>query len=286
MALEQLQTRFVEKLQSVKNLPEKASLFEPIFYVINNPGKRIRPQIVLTTTQIFGGSLEDALDPALAVECIHLYSCIHDDLPCMDDDDFRRNQPSLHKAYGESLALLTGDFFLTFAFQLLAECSLSAEKKSSLISVLSQKSGALGMIAGQTMDIQSDNLSIKEEEILFMHERKTAALLEAAALFGAIIGSSTQEEKKRIESFARALGVGYQITDDVLDQTGKFSTLGKPIGSDEKNAKATSVCMYGLAKAQEKASFWYDEALESLNKIEKNTDALKDLTRCLIKRNF
>ena len=127
---------------------------------------------------------------------------------------------------------------------------------------------------------------IKEEEILFMHEKKTAALLEAAALFGAIIGSSTQEEKKLIDSFAIALGVGYQFTDDVLDQTGKFSSLGKPIGSDEKNAKATSICMYGLAKAQEKAFFWYDEALESLNKIEKNTDALKDLTCRLIKRNF
>ncbi len=243
-----------------------ASVEEMLTYCFTAKGKKIRPQLVILSAAVFGASLEEALDPAIAIECIHLYSCIHDDLPCMDDDDWRRGVPSLHKVYGEAEALLAGDALLTFAFSILAKCSLPSEIKIELIQILAQKAGAKGMIAGQLFDIRSNNTPLEEKHLLYMHEQKTGALFSASTLFGAVIGAATKKQKTAMEQFGSYLGIAYQIKDDLLDVIGSEKEMGKPVGSDAKNAKSTSASLYGIEAAEKKAKLWYDAAIDSLEK--------------------
>ncbi len=205
-------------------LPDKTPLERAARYSLLAPGKRLRPKLVLMTAEMLGTSIEKALQPACALEMIHAYSLIHDDLPCMDDDDFRRGQPTLHKAYDEATAVLVGDFLLTYAFEVLADSpNLSAEQKIELIRVLSQAAGGNGMIGGQLLDIQHKG-SVEE-----MHEKKTAALFHAALRFGEIIAGV---EDENLGAFGTQFGLLFQAVDDLLDED-------HPLGQDEAKTSAT-----------------------------------------------
>ncbi len=222
-------------------------------YSLLAPGKRLRPQLVLAAAEAFGAKVENALDPACALEMIHTYSLIHDDLPCMDDDDLRRGMPSLHKVYGEAIALLAGDYLLTYAFEVLSKApQLSAEQKIALIQTLSQAGGSEGMIGGQAIDIEAEGTEIDQEMLMKMHEGKTAALLAAALVSGAIIANAKDEEQQKMHQVGLKIGLAYQILDDILDATKTTEELGKPAGSDAKKNKPTAVTIYGLDGARKK----------------------------------
>jgi geranylgeranyl diphosphate synthase type II len=239
--------------ERLKNLiPEKESaLFQAARYSLLAEGKRLRPQLVLISAKAFGADVQAALDPACAIEMIHTYSLIHDDLPCMDDDDLRRGLPSLHKVYGEGMALLAGDYLLTYAFEVLAQAQfLSAEQKIELIQTLSQAAGAKGMIGGQAIDLASEGKRIDEAVLETMHIGKTAALLTACLEFGAILGRADKETKQQLRYIGRDIGLAYQILDDILDETGTTQELGKKAGADAIKNKPNAVSIYGLQGAQ------------------------------------
>ena len=233
-------------------IPEEESpLFQAARYSLLAPGKRLRPQLVLVSAKAFGADIETALDPACAIEMVHAYSLIHDDLPCMDDDDLRRGLPSLHKVVGEGMALLAGDYLLTYAFEVLA-CArfLSAEQKIELIQALSRAAGAGGMIGGQAIDLASEGKRIDETALKTMHIGKTAALLTACLEFGAILGNASFETKKLLREIGRDMGLAYQILDDILDETGTTQELGKKTGADAAKNKPNAVSLYGLQEAR------------------------------------
>lgn len=247
--------RLIELL-SFKNLYQQ-TLFDAANYAIEGKAKRLRPLLVLATLQDFGIEVEKGVDSACALEMIHTYSLIHDDLPCMDDDDFRRGKPSLHKAFTEATAVLTGDFFITYPFEILSsQENLSDSQKLFLIQTLAKKSGGLGMIGGQIVDVESEGKKINREKLEFIHIYKTSALIECALLFGVIIGNIPQKEN--LSLFGKAIGYAYQIKDDLLDVTGKKS--------DEKNKKNTSASLLGVSDAKSLLLDLYNKAISYLPK--------------------
>ncbi|MBR6336183.1 MAG: polyprenyl synthetase family protein, partial [Ruminococcus sp.] len=232
-----------------------------------------------------------ALRSACAIELVHTYSLIHDDLPCMDDDDYRRGRESCHKKFGEDIALLAGDALNTGAFQLIAteaECgNISAQTGIKLISILSSHIGVYGMIGGQVIDLESEGRAISLETLDTLQERKTGALIKAACLMGCRLGGCGEgdiEKSAAASGYAERLGKAFQIVDDILDVTGSFEELGKPIGSDEEQGKSTYVSLLGLEKAKDKARELTEEALSFLDGFEDN-GFLKELTTELLTRN-
>lgn len=226
-------------------------LFTSARYSLLSSAKRLRPLLTLATAESFGADVKMALHPACALELIHTYSLIHDDLPCMDDDDLRRGKPSLHKVVGEGQAVLTGDYLLTYAFEVLAKSPLlSAEQKIELIKILSERAGGDGMVGGQVVDLLSEGQSPEWNTIEFIHHHKTAALISASIEFGAVIAQVSDEDKKHLQSIGYKAGLAFQIIDDILDVTANEFELGKPIGSDLDLKKATAVSVLGLEKAQ------------------------------------
>lgn len=249
-------------------------------------GKRLRPIIMLEFSKLFGGSVENAIDFAVALEMIHTYSLIHDDLPCMDNDDMRRGKPSCHIQFGEDIALLAGDTLLTESFGIAANSQIAAETKVKAISILSQRAGLHGMIGGQVMDLSFEKEKPDLDLLRTMYIKKTGCLISAAAEIGSIIGGANQEEINIAKSYAINLGLAFQIIDDILDITGDPSLLGKPIGSDEENGKTTYVTLLGLNEARAVAKQLTDEALELLSKLNGNTENLKELTKYLLERKY
>lgn len=226
-------------------------LFTSARYSLLSSAKRLRPLLTLATAESFGADVKMALHPACALELIHTYSLIHDDLPCMDDDDLRRGKPSLHKVVGEGQAVLTGDYLLTYAFEVLAKSPLlTAEQKIELIKILSERAGGDGMVGGQVVDLLSEGKSTEWNTIEFIHHYKTAALISASIEFGAVIAQVSDEDKKHLQSIGYKAGLAFQIIDDILDVTANELELGKPIGSDLDLKKATAVSVLGLEKAQ------------------------------------
>lgn len=267
--------------------PHTNRLQSAALYCLEGGGKRIRPLLTLLCGKVFGVEETVLLDPALALECVHIYSCIHDDLPCMDNDDYRRGMPTVHRAFDEATALLTGDFFLTLAFEILALAPhLSAEKKVALTGVLAAKAGASGMIGGQSCDLALTGQTLEEKDLLFMHAHKTGALFEASADFGALVGRSADQERSSIQHFALSLGIAYQIRDDLLDATGEVALLGKPIGSDSRNQKATSLSLYDFKETKRRAAVWYNQSLNALDRLDRDTNTLATFATSLIDRKF
>ncbi len=249
-------------------------------------GKRIRPALVLEFCKLCGGKIEDALDFAVALEMIHTYSLIHDDLPCMDNDDMRRGNPSCHKAFGEDIALLAGDTLLTEAFFVAANANVSADKALSAVSFLSANAGLHGMIGGQVMDLMFEKTTPEAEDLQDMYTRKTGALLITAASLGCIAARKTdQETLKSAAKYGYNLGLAFQIIDDILDVTSNEKTLGKPIGSDVKNGKTTFVTIFGIEKAFAIAAQLTNYALDALDEIEGDRESLYELTNFLLDRN-
>ncbi len=262
------------------------SVIDAARYSLLNGGKRIRPVIMLEFCRLCGGEPKQALDFAVALEMIHTYSLIHDDLPSMDNDDMRRGKPSCHKAFGEDVALLGGDALLTEAFFIAANANVSPSKALKAISYLSSNAGIHGMIGGQVLDLSFEKDTPDAVALQDMYMRKTAALLIAATSIGCIAaGRDDEQTLKSAAKYGYNLGLAFQIIDDILDVTANEKDLGKPIGSDQKNNKTTFVTIFGLEKAFAIAAELSNAALDALDEIGGDTEALYEITNYLLDRN-
>ncbi len=256
-------------------------------YSLLSGGKRIRPILLLEFYALCGGKGDNALNFAAALEMIHTYSLIHDDLPCMDNDDMRRGRPSCHKAFGEDTALLAGDALLTLAFKTAAETDgIPSDRVLKAIAVLAENAGISGMVGGQVEDLALEKSGATLDELRGMYLKKTSCLLSAGAVCGSILAGADKEELKYAAEYAERLGLAFQIIDDILDCTSDEKTLGKPIGSDEKNGKTTYVTLLGIDGAKAEAERLSNEALTALCKIEGDNAALRELTADLLDRKF
>ena len=239
------------------------TLFSSMRYSLLAGGKRLRPVFVYDFCRLCGGNWQDAAPFAAAVEMIHTYSLIHDDLPCMDNDDFRRGKPTNHKVYGEALAVLAGDALLTEAFSSLAKANCSAENRIRAVEVLAECSGALGMVGGQVLDIQSEQRQCTRQDVLDIQSRKTGALIRAACILGVIAGNGTNTQIRAAADFASHLGLAFQIRDDMLDVIGNAQELGKSVGTDAN--KNTFVQLYGLDRCDELVREHTQQALSAMD---------------------
>ena len=249
--------------QEFKIEPQK-SLFEAMEYSLLAGGKRLRPIFAMDFCRMCGGDWKNAAPFAAAVEMIHTYSLIHDDLPSMDNDDFRRGRPTNHKVYGEAMAILAGDALLTDAFMVAASAKLPKPQDMGFaISVLAQGAGSLGMVGGQVLDIQAESRELTEQEVIDIQSRKTGALINDACVLGVIAGGGDEAKIEAAATFAGALGMAFQIRDDMLDVIGTQEEMGKGVGTDQQ--KNTFVRLYGLPKCAELVSRYTQAALDALN---------------------
>lgn len=255
-------------------------------YCLTLGGKRIRPIIMLEFAKLCGGKEDDVIPFAVALEMIHTYSLIHDDLPCMDNDDMRRGKPSCHIKFGEDTALLAGDTLLTESFGVALKSKANDENKLRALDVLRIRAGADGMIGGQVMDLAFEKMTPDAEALKKMYLLKTGALLSAAAEIGCILSGADDDTINIAREYALNVGLAFQIIDDILDITGDEAVLGKPIGSDSENNKTTFVTLYGLEKAKEIAKDLTDDALNLLKTFNGDTDSLEQLTHYLLNRNY
>nr|WP_245413586.1 farnesyl diphosphate synthase [Mangrovicella endophytica] len=230
-----------------------------------NGGKRLRPFLLLESAKLFGGDRAGALMAAVALECVHSYSLVHDDLPAMDDDDLRRGQPTVHKAYDEATAILAGDALLTLAFGLLAEIeTATADKRVALVALLARRAGSPGMVGGQILDLAAETESLSELEIARMQAMKTGALISFACEAGAVLGTVSTEERAHMRRFGDVVGLAFQLADDLLDETANAATLGKAAGKDRGKGKKTLPALHGHGWTRDKLGDLVDEAEELL----------------------
>ena len=234
-------------------LPEESEVCRAARYSLLGGGKRIRAVLVLSVCEMLGGNMAAAEQFAAAVEMLHCYSLIHDDLPCMDNDDLRRGRPSCHKAFGEATAMLAGDVLLTEAFEAIANAPASAQACVRAAKALGAGAGSRGMVYGQELDLKYESLAATEEQLRLIHRNKTGALINAAVQMGAAAAEADEEKCKALEAYAYGIGLVFQIIDDVLDVTSTPEQLGKPIGSDSENGKTTFATLYGVQGAMELA---------------------------------
>lgn len=251
-------------------------------------GKRIRPILTLEFCRVCGGELEAALPFACAVEMVHTYSLIHDDLPCMDNDDLRRGRASNHKVYGEDMALLAGDALLTLAFEtMLSPASIQkagALRAASAAGILARAAGADGMVGGQVIDLKSEDQAISIDLLQAMDHAKTGALIKAAALMGCVVAGAGEAELAAADTFTENIGLAFQIVDDILDVTGQTAKLGKKVGSDQNNKKSTYVSLLGLEAARDTVKKLTNTAVGALVSFKTDTAYLTDLAYSLAKR--
>lgn len=242
-----------ENLDKYLEVKYPEDIFKSMRYSVLAGGKRLRPVMCLEACRVFGGNIEDAIPTACAIEILHAQSLIHDDLPCMDNDDFRRGKPTNHKVFGEATAVLAGDALLTFAPQLIIQKSenLSPDTKLRLVEEYCIAAGAYGLIAGQVVDIDSEGKEISAETLEFIHTHKTADLFKLALKSGAIIAGASPDKIKAMNDFGQKLGFAFQICDDILDETSTFEELGKTLGKDKEANKPTYTAIFGLEKARE-----------------------------------
>lgn len=287
----ELINNIADRVSTVPDLPQK-SVYEAMRYSLMAGGKRIRPVLAAAVTELLGGDVFTAAAAAVPIECVHTYSLIHDDLPCMDDDDLRRGRPTCHKAFSESTALLAGDGLLNLAFELLScdeYLSISADTRVRLISALASASGTHGMIGGQMIDLEGEKKpDMTLEELSLMHRLKTGAMISVSAEFGCILCGLYDESDERlskIREFSEKLGLAFQIKDDILDVTGDEIVLGKPIGSDESSGKNTYVTLLGLNGAADKLNALTEEAINALEIFGDKAWFLKELARALLRRD-
>lgn len=271
-------------------LPLSGQLYDSVVtaarYSLLDSGKRIRPIILLEFYRLCGGNDDCAYHFAAALEMIHTYSLIHDDLPCMDDDDMRRGRPSCHKQFDEATALLAGDALLTEAFSTAAKTAgIPSDRVVRALSALSSCAGVNGMIGGQVIDLESEGKTVSVSTVNEMCRLKTGALIKAASTIGCILAGADDEKISSSALYAEKVGVAFQIVDDILDHEGDEATLGKPVGSDDKNSKNTFVSLLGIDECRKLASQLTDEALEILDSFDGDSAVLKELTKYLLCRN-
>jgi len=258
----------------------QVQLFEAMEYSLLAGGKRLRPIFVFEFCRLCGGDWKTAAPLAAAVEMVHTYSLIHDDLPCMDNDDYRRGRLTNHKVYGEAMAVLAGDALLTDAFCVASTTPIPAEAKVEAMAVLAECSGSLGMVGGQVLDIKAGERACTEAEILDIQSRKTGALIRAACAIGALAGGASEEQFDAACRFASAIGLAFQIRDDMLDVIGTREEMGKTVGTDDD--KNTFVRLYGLKRCEELVKFYTDVALDAISIFRDNgylTELALELTQ-------
>jgi geranylgeranyl diphosphate synthase type II len=253
-------------------------------------GKRIRPILCLAACEAVGGNSETALPVACAIELVHTYSLVHDDLPAMDNDDMRRGKPTSHKVYGEAIAILAGDALLTSVFYVLSHNSRRAGVDSEIIlqviEEISQAAGTMGMIGGQVVDLESENQAVELPQLEYIHTHKTGALIRCAVVCGAILGGASANQMKNIRSYGEIIGLAFQIVDDILDIRGEEEKLGKNIGSDLAQKKATYPAHLGLAESVNRARSLLKAALSQLQTLDLRADPLREIARFVVNRNF
>lgn len=264
---------------------ENDVVYEAMKYSVENGGKRIRPVLVLESCKMCGGDISSALDVACALEMIHTYSLIHDDLPCMDDDDMRRGKPSCHVKFGEEYALLAGDALLTYAFEVIASADIDNAKKVKAISCLSRNAGFSGMVGGQVIDLQSEGKKISYDTLREMHSKKTGALIRCAVTLGCICAGADEATTDALVNYADNIGYAFQAVDDILDVVSTEEVLGKPIGSDAECEKTTYVTLFGVKKAKQIADELTQNAIKSIDSFE-NSDFLVRLAQELTERKY
>ncbi len=256
-------------------------IHEAMHYALFNGGKRLRPIMVFEAALLAGGRREDAIPAACAIEMIHSYSLVHDDLPCMDDDDFRRGKPTCHKVFGEANAVLTGDALLTAAFELLAGSpqvsGTGLDQTIRVIAEISRAAGSRGMIGGQVLDLESEGKSIDFATLRTLHSLKTGELFKASLRSGAILGGMDEAGLQAITNYARNFGLAFQISDDILDVQGDEALIGKPVGSDAKNHKTTYPSLLGLEKSKVLLKESVDLCIQSLKPFAGQADFLRQL---------
>lgn len=282
-AVEESLTSFIS---GAENSPQKI-IFDSMKYSLEAGGKRIRPVLLLETIKMMGGDCSAGIPFACAVEYIHTYSLIHDDLPAMDDDDLRRGKPTNHKVFGEAVAILAGDGLLNSAFEIMSGEILKNNCVGSVkaMNVIASCAGVNGMIAGQIVDIESEGRSISYEELRYLHSKKTGALIKASVMAGAYIAGANEEELKAVERYSENIGLAFQITDDILDVTGNTSELGKNTGSDIQNDKSTYVSLFGIEKARLLAQDCLKDAVESLGNFDSQRRLfMEELARFVVMR--
>ena len=276
-----IETYLKDFYQQFHDLPQ-AKLYDSMEYSLLAGGKRLRPVLAMEFCRMCGGQWQQAAPFAAAVEMIHTYSLIHDDLPSMDNDDFRRGRPTNHKVYGEAMAILAGDALLTDAFMIASTAQLADPKDMAFaIGMLAECAGSMGMVGGQVLDIGSEERELTEQEVIDIQTRKTGALINAACVLGAIAGGGTEEQIDAAAKFAAGLGMAFQVRDDMLDVIGTQEEMGKGVGTDVK--KNTFVRLYGLEKCEELVQRYTQYAVESLAAFE-DTDFVVGLAKSLTDR--
>lgn len=282
--------RIIEKYLPAEEGYQK-TIFEAMNYSVRAGGKRIRPMLMQETYRMFGGD-ETIIEPFMAaMEMIHTYSLVHDDLPAMDNDEYRRGKKTTHAVYGEAMGILAGDALLNYAFET-ATCAFEMQSTNPNIGkalrVLAQKAGVYGMVGGQVVDVEADKrgeTSISREKLDFIYRLKTGALIESSMKIGAILAGACEEDLNRVEQVASKVGLAFQIQDDILDVTSTLEVLGKPIGSDEKNQKSTYVTYEGLEQSAKDVARLSEEASQILSSIGREDAFLQDLIQYLVHRN-
>ncbi|MEA2109879.1 MAG: farnesyl diphosphate synthase [Pseudomonadota bacterium] len=290
--LQQQARLFDQYLERHYSFPENnpqgpvAILGKSMAYSLLAGGKRLRPILAMSSCRLFGGELELVLPVALAIEMIHTYSLIHDDLPAMDDDDFRRGLPTNHKVYGEGMAILAGDALLTDAFgHLAAVDGLSGETRLELVRGLSRAAGSEGMVAGQAIDLHYEGRLDVSQEVLFdLHRRKTGAMITFAVLAGGMVAGADKEDLARLETYGQSIGLAFQIADDMLDETGTQAELGKDAGSDREKNKLTSVSLLGIDESRVLLEGLVDKAVSALAPYGKRAALLQQIANYIAVR--
>jgi geranylgeranyl diphosphate synthase, type II len=265
------------------------TIHRAVRYSLFAGGKRIRPVLVLASAEAVGGAIEDALPLACAVEMIHTYSLVHDDLPAMDNDDLRRGRPTNHKVYGEAIAILAGDALLTQAFQHLAQLPEQAaasvvRRRLAATAILAEACGTTGLVGGQVMDLESEGKSVPAEALERLHRAKTGALLSACVRGGAVLGGASSDEIAHLTHYASAIGLVFQIVDDILDVTESAAQLGKTAGKDVQAGKATYVSLHGIERARAMAAELLQQALDAVKPLGDRAALLAGIARLIVER--
>lgn len=275
-----------------KKLPEtqgfQKTILDAMEYSVMAGGKRIRPMLMQESYTLFGGKEKECVACFMAaMEMIHTYSLVHDDLPAMDDDDYRRGRETTHKVYGEDMGILAGDALLNYAYETAVEGVLHAEDRESALSalkILTQKAGVFGMVGGQVVDVEMTGKNLSQEQLEFIYRLKTGALLESSLMVGAILAQASEEDVLKMEQIGRKVGMAFQIQDDILDVTATAGELGKPVHSDEKNQKNTYVAIHGMDASLDAVKRYSMEALEILDSFAVDNEFLNTLIQSLVFR--
>lgn len=264
----------------------EAKIMETMRYSALSGGKRLRPFLTVECAKLFGVSPDSALTAAAAIEFVHVYSLIHDDLPAMDNDDFRRGKPSAHKQFGEAAAILAGDALLTYAFEVLAHPSVhpDANVRCELIRCVASAAGVRGMVGGQMMDLDAENQQLTADEIIRLQRLKTGEMFAVSCEAGAILGKAPDALRSRLERYAHDIGIAFQITDDLLDVEGTREETGKGVGKDKKKGKATLVSVMGIERAREHANVLAEQAIAHLSAFDERAASLRTLANYVVTR--